>query len=364
MSLFVDACFGRPTPRTPVWLMRQAGRYQPSYRALRERVSFLELCKTPELAAEVTVRAARELDADAAIIFSDILVALEAMGAPLELSEAGPRLAPPLRDRAAVEALAVPDPAASLGFVLDAVRLARRELGELPLIGFAGAPLTLASYLVEGGNSKSYTRLKALIYQEPATARLLFDKLARTVLALLRAQVEAGCAAVQLFDSWGGILAPLDYRELVLPYLAQIFAGLADLGVPRILFATCSSTLLELQRESGADVIGVDWRIDLDEARRRLGPRVAVQGNLEPACLFMEEAALEARVALVLEQARAVRGGDGHVFNLGHGILPETRPERARFLVDAVHRLSRRPPTTAGGGSARLRSPRAGSAAV
>lgn len=342
MSRFLDACWRRPTDCTPVWLMRQAGRYQPSYRALRERVSFLELCKNPELACEVTVRAVEELGVDAGIIFSDILIAVEGMGAPVELTEAGPRIDAPVRDRAAVERLVVPDPAERFPFLLEAVRRAARELGERPLIGFAGAPLTLASYLVEGGHSKSYTQLKALLYTEPTTAHLLFDKLARTVLAALRAQIEAGCRAVQIFDSWGGILAPEDYREFALPYLAQIVGGLEGLGVPRILFATASSTLLELQRETGAEVIGVDWRIDLAEARRRLGPAVAVQGNLEPACLLAPEPALEARIARVLDGARTVLGGDGHIFNLGHGILPETDPARARFLVECVHRLSRR----------------------
>jgi uroporphyrinogen decarboxylase len=344
MSRFLDACYRRPTDCTPVWLMRQAGRYQPSYRALRERVSFLDLCKTPELAAGVTARAVDELGVDAGIIFSDILIAVEGMGAAVEITDAGPRIDAPVRDRAAVERLVVPDPSERFPFLLEAVRLAARALGELPLIGFAGAPLTLASYLVEGGHSKSYTELKALLYTEPETAHLLFDKLTRTVLASLRAQVEAGCRAVQIFDSWGGILSPQDYRDFALPYLSRIVAGLADLEVPRILFATCSASLLELQRETGAEVIGVDWRIELDEARRRLGPGVAVQGNLEPACLLMPEDRLEQRVARVLEQAGGVESGDGHVFNLGHGVLPETDPARARFLCETVHRLSRRDP--------------------
>jgi uroporphyrinogen decarboxylase len=340
---FIDACYSRPTDCTPVWLMRQAGRYQPSYRALRETVTFLELCKTPELAAQVTVRAVDELGVDAAIIFSDILIAAEAMGVPIEITDAGPVLPAPVRDRAGVEALRDPDPVETVPFLLEAIRVARRALrGVVPLIGFAGAPLTLASYLVEGGTSRNYTRLKRLLLGEPEVAQRLLHKISRAVVALLRAQVEAGCQAVQLFDSWGGILSPADYRALVLPHLLEIFDGLSDLHVPRILFSTCSSTLLEIMRETGAEVLSLDWRMDLDEARRRLGPGVAVQGNLDPACLFLDPPALEARVRTVLAQA-----GDapGHIFNLGHGVLPETSPERARFLVQAVHRLSERSPS-------------------
>ncbi len=348
LTRFVDACYRRPTDCTPIWLMRQAGRYQASYRALRAGIPFLELCKTPELAAKVTVNAVEETGVDAAIIFSDILIAVEAMGAPLELSEAGPKLTSPVRDRHAVEALCVPDPTETVPFLLEAVRQTRAALRDVvPLIGFAGAPLTLASYLVEGGHSKTYANLRRLLFAAPETAHQLMDKLARTVLLQLRAQVEAGCQAVQLFDSWGGILSPLDYRAFVLPYLKQIFEGLAGLGVPRILFATGAATVLELMRESGAEVIGVDWRIDLDEARRRLGPGVAVQGNLDPGCLFMEPPALEARARLVLDQAGEE---PGFIFNLGHGVLPETPPENVRFLVEAVHRLSARPAATAGAG--------------
>jgi uroporphyrinogen decarboxylase len=319
--------------------MRQAGRYQASYRAVRQRLPFFELCKTPEVAARVTVNAVDELGVDAAILFSDILIAVESMGAPVELTEKGPVLHQPVRTTAQVEALRVPDPVEAVPFVMETVRLVRQALaGKVPLIGFGGAPFTLASYLVEGGQSKSYQHLKRLLYCEPRAAHELLDRLARTVASQLRAQVEAGCQAVQLFDSWAGILAPADYREFALPYTARIFGELSGLGVPRILFATCAATLLEAMRESGAEVIGVDWRVDLDEARRLVGPDATLQGNLDPACLFLEERALEARVQRVLDAA----GPERHVFNLGHGVLPETDESRARYLVEAVHRLGAR----------------------
>jgi uroporphyrinogen decarboxylase len=337
---FLRACRREPVDCTPVWLMRQAGRYQPSYRALRERHSFLELCKNPDLASRVTVTAAEELGVDAAIIFSDILIPVEAMGAPLAITDEGPVLSAPVRDEAAVEALRVPEPARDLPFLLEAIRLTRERLaGEVPLIGFAGAPLTLASYLVEGGNSKTHSSLKELLFARPELARRLLDKLARAVSSVLLAQIEAGCDAVQLFDSWAGILSPRDYRTLALPPTRSILEAIAPTGVPRILFATGASTLLGAMGESGADVIGIDWRDDLGEARRRLGPGLAVQGNLEPACLFLDEVGLEARVRETLGSAGPE---PGHIFNLGHGVLPRTDPARARFLVELVHRLTAR----------------------
>ncbi|MBK8481418.1 MAG: uroporphyrinogen decarboxylase [Proteobacteria bacterium] len=331
----------RPTDCTPVWLMRQAGRYQASYRAIRQRVSFFELCRDPDLASQVTVAAVEELGVDAAIIFSDILVPVVAMGVGVELTEEGPRITPPVRDRAAIEALQVFDPAEKLPFLLEAIRRTNRALaGRVPLLGFAGAPLTLASYLVEGGQSRHFIQLKRLLFGDPVSAHLLLDKLATMVVSHLRAQVEAGCHAVQVFDTWAGILSPDDYRELCLPHLQRIFAELQPLGVPRILFGTNTAPLLELLRESGADVIGVDWRIDLAEARRSLGPALALQGNLDPCCLWLDEPALERRVHRVLQQAGPA---EGYVFNLGHGVLPGTPPERVRFLVETVHRLSARP---------------------
>jgi len=338
LTRFLDACHGRPTDCTPAWLMRQAGRYQASYRAVRQQTPFFELCKTPELAAQVTVTAAEDLGVDAAILFSDILIAVESMGAPVELTEKGPVLHQPVRDRAAVDALVVPDPTEAIPFVLETVRQIRAALdGAVPLIGFAGAPLTLASYLVEGGSSKNYAALRELFYGEPATAHALMDKLSRTVASQLLAQVEAGCQAVQLFDSWAGIFGPQDYRTFALPYNQQIMAALRPTGVPRLIFATGAGTFLDALAASGADVISLDWRTEIAAARRELGPNVVLQGNLDPGCLFMPEAALEGRIRSILEQA----GTSRHIFNLGHGILPATSEARARSLVDAVHRISR-----------------------
>ena len=336
---FIDACFCRPTDRTPVWLMRQAGRYQPSYMELRQNVSFFELCETPELAAQVTVTAVEELNADAAIIFSDILVPLQAMGAEVAMTDKGPKLRP-VRDKAAVEALAIVDPEETVPYVMDAIRQTAASLGgNVPLIGFAGAPLTLASYLVEGGGSRSFAELKGMLFGAPDVAHNLLDRLATVVSRHLRAQVKAGCEAIQLFDTWAGILTIEDYREFALPYTSRILDELKDLGVPRILFASGTGNLLEALKESRPDVISVDWNTDLAWVRERVGANIAVQGNLDPCCLFMEEPALEARIKRVLERAGTA---PGHVFNLGHGVLPTTKPARARFLVDTVHRLSAR----------------------
>jgi uroporphyrinogen decarboxylase len=337
---FIDACYRRPTDCTPVWLMRQAGRYQASYRAIRARTPFFTLCKTPELAARVTVNAVEELGVDAAILFSDILIAVESMGAAVSLTEEGPRLDSPIRDSAAVDALAVPDPSEAIPFVMEAIRLVRTELaGRVPLIGFAGAPLTLASYLVEGGGSKSYPNTRALFFGEPRVAHCLMDKLCHTVASQLRFQVEAGCQAVQLFDSWAGIFGPDDYRAFALPYNRRIVEELAGSGVPRIIFATGAGTFLDALEDTGADVVGLDWRTDLAGARRQLGPDTPVQGNLDPGCLFLDEADLEARVKAILDAAGS---GGGHIFNLGHGVLPQTPERRVRFLVETVHRLSAR----------------------
>jgi uroporphyrinogen decarboxylase len=319
--------------------MRQAGRYQPSYRRLREKVAFFELCRQPELAAQVTVTAVEELGVDAGIIFSDILVPVAEMGSAVELTEKGPRIAEPIRSATQIEQLRVFDPHEELDYVLEAIRQTVAALdGQVPLIGFAGAPLTLASYLVEGGQSRNFTHLKRMLFADPSAAHVLLDKLATVVTRHLQAQIDAGCEAVQLFDSWAGILSPEDYRAFSLPYLRRIFAELSSSGAPRIVFGTSTSALLDQFVESGADVIGVDWRIGLDQVRQHLGPDVVLQGNLDPCCLLMEEAELEQRIARVLEQA-----GDapGYVFNLGHGVVPETDPARARFLVDAVHRLSK-----------------------
>jgi len=333
------AARGEPVDTTPVWIMRQAGRYLPEYRAIREKVAFLELCKTPDLAAQVTVQPVTRLGVDAAIIFSDILIPVEAMGLSLQLDDGGPRFLDPVRSEADVRRLGIPDPEAQTGFVGEAIRKARKALDEsVPVIGFCGAPFTLASYMVEGGGSKSFTQIKRLMFEQPKVAHALFEKLTRTLIPYLQMQVAAGARVVQIFDSWGGELSPRDFRSFSQPYLARIVAALQESGVPVILFGTGMSTLLPLMKRTGADVFGLDWRIEIDEARRLLGPEVAVQGNLDPVALFLPQEQLESRVDEILQAA----GPLGHIFNLGHGILPPTSPEAAQVLVEAVHRLGAR----------------------
>ena len=332
------AARGKPVDATPVWLMRQAGRYLPEYRAIREKVPFLELCKTPDLAAEVTVQPVRRLGVDAAIIFSDILIPVEAMRLALQLDHAGPRLPQPVRTEADVRRLAIPDPEDRTGFVAEAIRRTRKDLSDrFPVIGFCGAPFTLAAYMVEGGGSRNFLNIKRLLFVQRPVAHALFDKLTRTLIPYLQMQVAAGASLVQIFDSWGGELSPRDFESFSLPYLQRIVSALKS-SVPVILFGTGMSTLLPLMRSTGADVLGLDWRIDIAEARRLLGPQVAVQGNLDPAALFLPAAELESRVQDILQGA----GPMGHIFNLGHGIFPQTPPEAAQALVDAVHRLSAR----------------------
>lgn len=338
---FLRACRREPVDCTPVWLMRQAGRYMPEYMAIRTRYGFLEMCKTPELAAEVTLQPVRRLGVDAAILFADILLPLEAMGLELRFGrDEGPVIANPVRTAADVERLRLPEPEEALSYVLEAVRMVRRELeGRVPLIGFAGAPFTLASYAIEGGGSRNYLVCKRLMWESPAVWHALMEKLAEMTLRYLRAQVRAGAQAVQLFDSWVGTLAPEDYREHVLPYSRHVLAGLREEGVPVIHFANNASTLLELVCEAGGDVIGLDWRVDLAEAWRRLGHHVAVQGNLDPAALLAPLPVIEAKVRAILARAA---GMPGHIFNLGHGIHKETPVEHVQFLVETVHRESTR----------------------
>jgi uroporphyrinogen decarboxylase len=334
-STFLDACRGRSVPRTPVWFMRQAGRSLPEYREVRARVTMFEIVRQPELAAEVTLQPVRRLGVDAAILFSDIVVPVAALGVGVELREGmGPVLAEPFRGPSDLRRLRPLEAEADIPYLLDTVRLVVKEL-DVPLIGFAGAPFTLASYLVEGGPSKTHARTKSLMRSDPDTWAALLDTLAEITLASLRAQVEAGAQAVQLFDSWAGALSPTDYRRSVLPASRRIFAGLADLGVPRIHFGVGTGELLDLLAEAGADVVGVDWRVPLDRARSRLGPAVAVQGNLDPtACLAPWPV-----VAAEVDDVLARNGGrPGHVFNLGHGVLPDTDPGILREIVDHVHR--------------------------
>jgi uroporphyrinogen decarboxylase len=319
--------------------MRQAGRYMAEYRALRETHDLLTLCRTPDLAVEVTLQPIRALGVDAAILFSDLLLPLEPLGLPFHFAAGeGPVVDRPLRTRADVEALHRFEPRQELGYVLEAIRLLRPAL-DVPLIGFAGAPFTLASYAIEGGHSSHFTVTKRLMYEDPQTWHRLAALLAEVVSDYLRAQVEAGAQALQLFDSWVGALDAGDYREFVLPHVSALFAGLRDTGVPLIHFGTGTGHLLALQREAGGHVIGVDWRTPIDEGWARVGDGVAVQGNLEPHVLFAPRERLLARVDEVLARTR---GRAGHVFNLGHGILPGTPVENVRAVVEHVHAATAR----------------------
>ena len=338
-SRFLAACRREPVDCTPIWLMRQAGRYLAEYRALRQRYSILEIIQTPELAVEVTLQPMRAFDLDAAIIFADILPPLQAMGLQLTFGKGdGPVIHNPIRTAADVEALRCPDPEEGLAFTLEAIRLARRELeGRAPLIGFSGAPFTLASYAIEGGASRNYERTKGMMYSEPATWHRLMEKLADLVGRYLAAQVRAGAQAVQLFDRWVGALSPADYREHVLPYSRHAIELARREGVPIIHFSTGTAGMLEWIRQAGGDVIGVDWRVDLDVAWQRLGDGVAIQGNLDPVALLAPRSEMERCAERVLRQAA---GRLGHIFNLGHGILPQTPVDNVRALVDYVHEYS------------------------
>ena len=337
---FLKACRCEPVDCTPVWFMRQAGRYMAEYRALRAKHSILELCKTPELAAQVTLQPIDRFPLDAAIIFADILLPLEPMGLRLEFSQGeGPVIHNPVRDQADVERLTVID-GGELEYVAEAIRQARRALnGRVPLIGFAGAPFTLASYAIEGGSSRNYLLTKQLMYCEPKAWHQLMDKFARVITGYLRRQIKAGAQAIQLFDSWVGCLSVGDYVEYVLPHVQLIFEGLKREGVPMIHFGTGTSAMLRQMREAGGDVIGVDWRIHLDEAWATVGHDVAVQGNLDPLTLFAPLHEIERRVADILRRAG---GRPGHIFNLGHGILPTTPVEHVTATIDMVHKLSQR----------------------
>jgi uroporphyrinogen decarboxylase len=337
---FLKACRREPVDCTPVWFMRQAGRYMAEYRALRAKHSILELCKTPELAAQVTLQPIDRFPLDAAIIFADILLPLEPMGLSLEFAQGeGPVIHNPVRDQADVERLTVID-GGELEYVAEAIRQARRALnGRVPLIGFAGAPFTLASYAIEGGSSRNYLLTKRLMYCEPKAWHQLMDKFARVITGYLRRQIKAGAQAIQLFDSWVGCLSVGDYVEYVLPHVQLIFEGLKREGVPMIHFGTGTSAMLRQMREAGGDVIGVDWRIHLDEAWATVGHDVAVQGNLDPLTLFAPLHEIERRVADILRRAG---GRPGHIFNLGHGILPTTPVEHVTATIDMVHKLSQR----------------------
>ncbi|MGQ0604080.1 MAG: uroporphyrinogen decarboxylase [Anaerolineales bacterium] len=336
---FLRACRRQPVDRTPVWFMRQAGRYMAEYRAIRAKHSLLKICAQPDLAAKVTLQPVRALGVDAAILFADILLPLVPMGIQLEFAaDEGPVIHNPIRTATDVTTLRPVDPHESLGHVLEAVRLVRRELdGQTPLIGFAGAPFTLASYLIEGGSSRNYVKAKRLMYGDPPTWHALLGKLARVVADYLMAQVAAGAQAVQLFDSWVGALTPDDYRDYVLPHSQFVLQAVGTTGVPVIHFGTGTATLLLLMKAAGGDVIGLDWRTPLDWGWDQLGPDTAVQGNLDPVALFAPRPELERRVRTILEQAA---GRPGHIFNLGHGILPETPVDNVKAVVEMVHEFS------------------------
>ncbi len=345
---FLKACRGEEVPYTPIWIMRQAGRYLPEYRAVRGKADFLTMCRTPELAAEVTIQPIDILNVDAAILFSDILIPCGAMGQGLEFHEGkGPLLSPAMRDSQTVNKLSVPDPEETMGFVMDTIRLLRRELaGRVPLIGFAGAPFTTATYMIEGGTSKNFLNTKMMIYQNPALYKTLMDKVTATITGYLKAQISAGAQAVQIFDTWGGIFSPADFREHALSYVQTIISDLKNWmkserveTVPIIYFVGESAGLLEEIKRSGADVYGVDWRINIDDAIKRLGSDAVVQGNLDPLSLFLPKEQTELRVGDVLKRASSARG---HIFNLGHGVVPQTPLENVIALVEMVHRLSKK----------------------
>jgi uroporphyrinogen decarboxylase len=331
---FLKACRRETVDCTPVWFMRQAGRYMPAYRALRAKHTFLEMCRTPELAVEVTLEPVTALGVDAAILFSDLLLPLAPLGIPFDFQAGeGPVIETPLRSRSQIEALNRFEPREDLAPTFSAIRMLRRTL-DVPLIGFAGAPFTLAGYAIEGGHSTHFAHVKALMYQEPAIWHLLAELLADTAAEFLVAQAEAGAQALMLFDSWVGVLGEADYREFVLPHVRRLFAGLSAVDVPVIHFGTGTGHLLRAQREGGGDVIGVDWRTPLDVAGALLGDEVALQGNLDPTLLLAPRERLLAGVDDVLARAAGRRG---HVFNLGHGILPATPVENVRAVVNHVH---------------------------
>jgi uroporphyrinogen decarboxylase len=343
MSEFLRACRRQPVSHTPIWLMRQAGRYQPEYRAIKDKHSFIEMCKTPEIATEVTLLPVRQMDVDAAILFADILLVLEPLGIGFEFTASdGPRIAEPIRSNAAIDAIAERiDAASSLSYVMDAIKLVRRELGgKLPLIGFAGAPFTLASYVIEGGGSRDYLHTKRLMFGDAGAWNTLMTKLTDAVIDYLRAQIAAGVQAVQIFDSWIGALCADDYTRYVKPHMRRLFATLRQSAgdVPLIHFGTGNPELYPAMAEAGGDVIGLDFRTDLGRMWETLG-EVAVMGNLDPGSLLAPRPELCARAQQVLDKAA---GRPGHIFNLGHGVFPTADVDQVRALVDYVHEASSR----------------------
>ena len=343
-DIFLRALLKQPIDRTPVWMMRQAGRYLPEYRQVREQAgSFLDLCTNPELACEVTLQPLRRFKFDAAILFSDILTIPDAMGLGLYFTEGeGPKFKSPLKTAADINKLAIPDPHSELKYVIDAVSLIRKSLeGSVPLIGFSGSPWTLATYMVEGGSSKSFQKVKGLMFDQPKLMHALLDKLAQSVALYLNAQIAAGAQAVMLFDTWGGMLSTEDYHEFSLFYAKQVKSLLTDgpngEKIPSIFFTKGGGLWLEAMADSGYDALGLDWQTDLHNARTRVGDKVALQGNMDPVTLYASPEVITEKVKVVLEKYGK---GSGHVFNLGHGILPDINPEHVKAMVDAVHTFS------------------------
>ena len=336
---FLDACWGKPVDRTPVWLMRQAGRYLPDYMRVRSKCTFLELCKTPELAAEVSIQPVDILKVDAAIMFSDILTPVEPMGMKLDFVP-GPVFDHPIRTMADVEALRIPQMEQDVPYVIETLKILRRELAtKVPLIGFGGAPFTLACYMVEGKGSKDWATIKRMMYAAPVVYHALMEKVTMMSMEYLNAQIKAGAQVIQIFDTWGGVLSPTDYASYVLPYTTKLINGLNRMGTPIIHFVKGAGTMLDTVQQAGGDVMGLDWHTDLGKARDILGPKMAVQGNLDPTVLYAPKEIIEAEVQRVLDE-NADR--PGHIFNLGHGILPTVPPENAIYMVECVHRLSQK----------------------
>ena len=333
---FLKACRGEKTDYTPVWLMRQAGRYLPQYMAVRKKVTFLELCKTPELAAEVTIQPIDYLNADAAILFSDILTPVEPMGLKLDFVP-GPVFENPVRTEADIDALRIPVMEEDVPYVLETIRILRREFeGRVPLIGFGGAPFTLACYMVEGKGSKDFAQIKRLMYGAPKLYAKLMDKITEMDRQYLNAQIAAGAQTIQIFDTWGGIVSPVDYEKSILPYTKKLIDGL-DRSVPIIHFVKGAGTMLDTVAKAGSDVMGLEWDVNLGKARDIIGPDIAVQGNLDPTVLYAPKEHIQREVKRILDENA---GRPGHIFNLGHGILPTVDPEHAKFMVECVHKHS------------------------
>ncbi len=339
-DLFLKACRKEPVEYTPVWLMRQAGRYLKEYMAIKEKYDFITMCKTPEIAVEVTLQPVNLIGVDAAILFADILLPLEGMGIGFGfMKDHGPKIHNPVRTRADVEKIRIIEPEEDVSYVLETLKILRKELeGRVPLIGFSGAPFTLASYIIEGGHSRNYVYSKTMMYNDPDTWHLLMDKVADVVIRYLNAQIKAGAQAVQLFDSWVGALSPQDYKQYVMPHSKKVFDNL-DKSVPSIHFGTGTATFLKSIKEAGGDVIGVDWHIDISQAWDLIGHDVAVQGNLDPTVLLGSREVIAKNVKEILA---SVDGRPGHIFNLGHGLFPEVPVENVKALVEMVHEYSKR----------------------